>query len=249
MSFYELRGRQLLKTVAVMDEIEGAVFLSEAHAARLLGLQAPAQSTGNGAPKTSQGGKAKLGKASGGPSTHVLVVGGSRGQVRLNKVVFADGGLACTPLGSFGVSSVGMSVSSTGSSSSSSGSGSSSSSAQAIGSLHYLASSGQVMCVTADSHFFHFAIQPGAMSASRQYTGSHDEVLDIACLAGGGGSGGGGSGRLAVATNSPIVRVVAAGLGGGGELGGAGAGYQLLYGHTDIVLALDASPDGCVAFC
>lgn len=248
MSFYELRGRLLLKTVAVMDEVEACVFLGAGHAEALLG-------TGAGEGK---GAKAKAGKgAAKGPSkggagagVHALLLGGQKGLVRLFRVDFVAGtALGCVPLGVFGVSSPGLIVGAA-AGAGADGAGPS----QAIGSMLYLPSLDQVVCVTRDAHFFHFSLtQPGRVDGARQYTGSHDEVLDIVCLPsvrtrGDAGSHNQGQGpRLAIATNSHIVRIVAQGGPAGPEDEGAGAGegaYQLLYGHTDIVLALDASPDG-----
>ena len=261
MSFYELRGRALLKTVAVMDEVVACIFLAASHAAALLGTAGE----GKGAKGVKGGKGGKGGKGSGG--VHALLLGGQKGLVRLFRVDFSPSGtgaLGCLPVGVFGVSSPGLTLCAA------AGAGAAAAAAaavadaaapsQAIGSMLYLPSRAQIVCVTRDAHFFHFSL-PGAaaptpaLSAARQYTGSHDEVLDIVCLpalrgtfgAKGQGRGRGRGGRLAVATNSHIVRIVyQAGdgdEGGGGEGEGDGA-YQLLYGHTDIVLALDASPDG-----
>lgn len=248
MSFYELRGRLLLKTVAVMDEVEACVFLGAGHAEALLGTGAEA-GEGKGA-KAKAGKGAAKGPSKGGAGVHALLLGGQKGLVRLFRVDFAAGAaLGCVPLGVFGVSSPGLTVGAA-AGAGADGAGPS----QAIGSMLYLPSLDQVVCVTRDAHFFHFSLtQPGRLDGARQYTGSHDEVLDIVCLPsvrarGDAGShnqaqGQGQGPRLAIATNSHIVRIVAQGGPAGPDDEGAGA-YQLLYGHTDIVLALDASTDG-----
>lgn len=69
----------------------------------------------------------------------------------------------------------------------------------------------------------------------RQIVGYNDEVIDMKSFPGGAACGGqDGESWVAVATNSPQVRLF--------ELGGFSC--RLLDGHTDTVLALDVAPDG-----
>lgn len=74
----------------------------------------------------------------------------------------------------------------------------------------------------------------GSLVTRRQIVGYNDEVIDLKSFPGVGGGGEDGESWVAVATNSPQVRLF--------ELGGFSC--RLLDGHTDTVLALDVAPDG-----
>lgn len=75
----------------------------------------------------------------------------------------------------------------------------------------------------------------GSLVTRRQIVGFNDEVIDLKSFPSGEGCGGvEGESWVAVATNSPQVRLF--------ELGGFSC--RLLDGHTDTVLALDVAPDG-----
>lgn len=75
----------------------------------------------------------------------------------------------------------------------------------------------------------------GSLVTRRQIVGYNDEVIDLKSFPSGAGCGGeDGESWVAVATNSPQVRLF--------ELGGFSC--RLLDGHTDTVLALDVAPDG-----
>lgn len=72
----------------------------------------------------------------------------------------------------------------------------------------------------------------GSLVTRRQIVGYNDEVIDVKSFPSGGESD--GESWVAVATNSPQVRLF--------ELGSFSC--RLLDGHTDTVLALDVAPDG-----
>ncbi|CAM9411585.1 unnamed protein product [Ectocarpus fasciculatus] len=72
----------------------------------------------------------------------------------------------------------------------------------------------------------------GSLVTRRQIVGYNDEVIDVKSFPGGGEAE--GESWVAVATNSPQVRLF--------ELGSFSC--RLLDGHTDTVLALDVAPDG-----
>lgn len=75
----------------------------------------------------------------------------------------------------------------------------------------------------------------GSLVTRRQIVGYNDEVIDLKSFPSGDVFGGNeGESWVAVATNSPQVRLF--------ELGGFSC--RLLDGHTDTVLALDVAPDG-----
>ncbi|CAM9900249.1 unnamed protein product [Discosporangium mesarthrocarpum] len=119
---------------------------------------------------------------------------------------------------------------------------------------------GGLVAVTADHNFMLLGIGPGGkglgddsvsegvLSTERQIVGYNDEVIDIKHLptplpsswqptgrvGGGAGLEPGGCSWVAVATNSPQVRLF--------ELGGFSC--RLLDGHTETVLSLDVAPDG-----
>ena len=113
--------------------------------------------------------------------------------------------------------------------------------------------------VTADQSFITYSVVAGAASRglalrlSRQLVGTHDDILDLSLLqpsppagtdTGGTDTGGTGTkGLCAVAaTNSPHIHAI--------DLpyppsdAASEAGCRLMYGHTDVVLAVDAAPDG-----
>lgn len=103
---------------------------------------------------------------------------------------------------------------------------------------------GGLLAVTADHNLVLLeaaaaaAGKPGAVGSlvtRRQIVGYNDEVIDVKSFPSGAGCGGeDGESWVAVATNSPQVRLF--------ELGGFSC--RLLDGHTDTVLALDVAPDG-----
>ena len=229
MNFYELRDRKLLKTVAVMDEVEGAVFLNSQHAKALLGGAVAAK------------GKSRSAASDAGGTAHVLIIGGEKGVVRLYKVVLEGknaSSFACMPLCAFGVHESGLTDVLGGNSTSSSSGGINSVTAQSINSIHYLQSKNQLLLSTKDSHFFSFRLQGSSILADRQFVGSHDDVLDISCLPEHKSpSLGVVRARLAVATNSAVGRLMSCG----------SSECQLLYGHSDIVLAWASSGAGYVS--
>jgi hypothetical protein len=97
----------------------------------------------------------------------------------------------------------------------------------------------------------------GGLVLTRQLVGTHDDILDVCCLATHDFSHGGRkSYQLAIASNSPYIRLTdmltthGGGGGGGKAVSDSHTGVArvsrslLLYGHADLVLALDGSPDG-----
>jgi len=77
LNFYSIQGKPShLKTVPVMDELEGVVLLSAAHSAALLGASAGAGAAGKKRSRESDSGE------------RVLVTGGLKGVLRLFKVTF-----------------------------------------------------------------------------------------------------------------------------------------------------------------
>jgi len=94
-----------------------------------------------------------------------------------------------------------------------------------------------------------------ALVLNRQLVGTHDDILDICCLPTVDQRTQKKDYLLAIASNSPHIRLTnmltrSVGAAASASKTGAGAGEEatsvLLYGHTDIVLALDGSPDGYV---
>jgi hypothetical protein len=87
---------------------------------------------------------------------------------------------------------------------------------------------------------------------TRQLVGTHDDILDLCCLPthdyATHGKRAGKSYQLAIASNSPHIRLTdmltktrASGEKGAEETASRSV---LLYGHADVVLALDGSPNG-----
>ena len=82
---------------------------------------------------------------------------------------------------------------------------------------------GNIVVITEDHNFLFLN---RSLSIQKLIVGFNDEIIDIKPVH--------GSTRFAVATNSPEVRVYDA----------DNFAVQLLHGHSDIVLAIDVSPDG-----
>lgn len=106
-------------------------------------------------------------------------------------------------------------------------------------SLHLDPRHGGLLAVTSDHNIvlIEAAGEAGAVASlvtRRQIVGYNDEVIDLKSFPGVGAAGEEDESWVAVATNSPQVRLF--------ELGGFSC--RLLDGHTDTVLALDVAPDG-----
>ena len=218
-----------------MDEVEGAVFLNSKHASALLG-----HAGGKGKNRSAQTTEPST-------SVHVLVLGGEKGLVRIFKVALegkSAASFSCTPLATFGVHELGLTdIAGSGGGVGGGGGGKSEKAPHSINSIHYLETKSELLLSTKDAHFFSFRLKGGSILAKRQFVGSHDDVLDISCLperrgslqqGAEGGDSAAAPARLAVATNSAVVRLMSCG----------SSECQLLHGHTDIVLALDSSLDG-----
>jgi len=87
---------------------------------------------------------------------------------------------------------------------------------------------------------------------TRQLVGTHDDILDLCCLPtrnyGLHGALAPKSYQLAIASNSPHIRLTDMLTKGQGQgQAGAESRSMLLYGHADVVLALDGSPNGYVS--
>ena len=122
----------------------------------------------------------------------------------------------------------------------------------AVIALHYLPCSARVVVMTADYNVLSFALTTpsGEMEVGlcldKHLVGCNDDILDISVL---GNDVIGESDdvtssdvssddfRLAVVTNSPQIRIF-----------DNNFDCKTLNGHTDIVLAIDSSPDGYVFF-
>jgi hypothetical protein len=123
----------------------------------------------------------------------------------------------------------------------------------------------QIVAVTSDQTFCCFEIATGSeddpssdsdensrveekdgtpsLVLSRQLVGTHDDILDICCMPTRNGAH--KDYLLAIASNSPHIRLTNM-LTDGSDIAHESTSI-LLYGHSDIVLALDGSPDGYVS--
>lgn len=231
-----------MKTVAAMDILESAVFLNESHGSLFLPAEARAD---------------KKRKASG-TREFVLVAGGEKGVLRAYAVriqgkdlsTFTASLLTTVPVNASPEeviltpeqlqkhSSSRSKASGTGQKSS--GNRGSDENIFAVRGLHYLPNSGQIVATTSDHVFCTFAFNAPSSSSqggmrnrqisplvsSEHIVGSYGDILGISYVPSAKPS-------LAVVTNSPQVRLV----------GDDFRSYPLS-GHTDIVLAVDCSPDG-----
>jgi len=255
INFYELRQHAHLKTVPVMDVLEGVVILSREDSRKLL-KTFPAPTVDR--------------------TEYVVITAGEKGTLRIFRVemmgkdvssflcqmlfqvpvnpiraeyaVTADGKVpSAASLSSSKIVSTSALFAADATSSSAGGGGALP--ASALTGLLYLRGSGQVVVTTADQNICFFSIadtvESGGSEASlvmsKLLPGCNDDILDLACVPVGTGEGTEpeegvptprGSYLLAVVTNSPQVRLM------GGDMQ-----CVALNGHTDIVLAVDCTLD------
>ena len=262
INFYETRTHTHLHTVACMDELEGCFFLAAAHARQVLG------SGDSGGHVFVTGGSrgalrlysvsyaysASAGKKSVFSCTALVVipVSGSGGNVRTS--ISRQGMAGLPPKADEGAE------------------------IQPISGLMYLPerAHSQIVAITADQTFCCYELSVAAAAPippngskkgtaaaaaapeaelvlTRQLVGTHDDILDLTCLPtrayGQVGKHAPKGYQLAIASNSPHIRLTDMLTKGRGEGTGAHASRSvLLYGHADVVLALDGSPDGYVSY-
>lgn len=235
MNFYDLRDYSHLKTVPVMEELEGVILLNEAHSAQIL------QSSAEGYTKSAA------------TRAHVLVTAGEQGVLKFFKVTLgreADS-FAISPLLHFALSSAQRNGAlSEAASSSSSARNAEAATLQAVSSLHYLPLTGEVLSVTKDYNLCSYAVSSFAqqlvnqrasastavprIEPSKLLIGSQGEILDMALIPSKDKNNSTASGfKLALITNSTQVRII-----------NEQFSCSLLEGHKDIVLCVDVSPDG-----
>jgi WD40 repeat protein len=83
MNFYELRGRTHVKTIPIMDEMEGVQFLNPKHSEALLtALGAQGVDHGKGKKRSRDDRDAETG------STHVVLTAGLKGFIRVLKITY-----------------------------------------------------------------------------------------------------------------------------------------------------------------
>jgi len=257
VNFYDLKKKSAivhLKTVAVMDELEGVVILSFEDSSSILGISSAAKPSKKPTLKSAlKGGNSAAKQSDDSEQPLVLVCAGEKGLLRLYKVTFEKRAeLVCLPLYqislSHATSVVPTSVSS------------SSALLRSITGLHYLSSMSELVAVTTDHNFCSYRIRERSpdddaatpvINLERQIVGYNDDILDIAFVPRAAAKSANGDEEadenvmdvvsspkpflLAVVTNSPTVRLM-----------DQSFGFSLLDGHEDIVLAVDACPDGYV---
>ncbi|KAI9030358.1 WD40-repeat-containing domain protein [Hyaloraphidium curvatum] len=91
----------------------------------------------------------------------------------------------------------------------------------------YVRDSMALVVVTTDQHFLFYSIREG-LQRTKQLVGANDEVIDVCFL--------GGPDSLALCANSEQVRVYDMNTGD----------CELLYGHSDVVICIDAAKDGAL---
>jgi len=191
MNVYTLRGYRHVKTIPVMEELEGVVMLTPRHARVVLGREAPAKGLPSSASKGKKDGKAAAAAAAAaaGLVEVVAVTAGIKGVLRVfhlsmvgkDAATFTWALLAAVPL------HPSPALSAAGSSSS----GGSEVSSYSVVALHYLPKSAQIAAVTADHNFCFYTVGPaiattpasaGAAASvlpRRQLIGCNDDILDI----------------------------------------------------------------------
>lgn len=228
VNFFDLRQFTHIKTVPVMEELEGVVLLNEAHSTQLL------SSINSAIPKGSR--------------AHVLVTAGGSGVLKFFKVTLSakdSSAFEITALLHFPLSSAarhGLDLSSTASANSREAEAAT---LHGVASLHYLPLTGEVLSVTKDYNLCSYSIASFAtqlannlsntvsrLEPSKLLIGSQGEILDMALIPNPNANVG-SSFKLALITNSTQVRIV-----------DERFNCSVLEGHKDIVLCVDVSPDG-----
>ena len=222
VNFYCMGTYKHIKTKAIMDELKGALFL--------------------GSQLSSIVSKSKM---DGDCNKRILITAGSKGVIQLFRVTFDEkrpGDILCEALDeirAFDYKSPHINPSAF---------DSTLRKYESITSLHYLKLKGQVMLVTEDYNFLFFNVDSKRGSLTREekhLIGRNDDILDLSivpqrCRGSQELSNSScDTGTIAVVTNSPQIKLL-----------DINDSFQCiaLNGHTDIVLALDVSPDGCVFF-
>lgn len=220
LNFYELRGLIHVKTVPVMEELEGVVVLNEEHSLSIRNHSRLLQNI-----KSSKSSSKALVRV-------VIVTAGEAGVLHLYAVSILGkdtSTFVCQKLAQVGKSGSALS---------------------SIRSLHYVPSTGEVVSVTVDHSIHSYTISAGEQENSlegeeellvhsRHIVGSYDDILDLISIpiSTGGDEEAGAHSQVAVVSNSPQVRVF--------DCGTAGSLNCLsLDGHADIVLSASVSPDG-----
>jgi U3 small nucleolar RNA-associated protein 13 len=82
MNFYELRGRTHVKTIPVMDEMEGVLFLNQKHSEALLAAFGTQVDHGKSKKRSREDRDSEAG------STHVVLTAGLKGFIRVLKITY-----------------------------------------------------------------------------------------------------------------------------------------------------------------
>jgi hypothetical protein len=156
VNLFDLRTFTLVKTVPIMEELEGVVLLSAEHSAALL------EGSFNNTSSSSSGSKKKQ-QSNGTTTTLVMVTAGEQGVLKFFKVEYpskSPASVEVSPLLHFALSQAQRnpalaSLNSSSGGGAAAGTSSSSSSADAVAlrgvaSLHYLPATGEVLSVTKD---------------------------------------------------------------------------------------------------
>ena len=201
MNVYTLRGYHHVKTIPVMEEMEGVAMLTHTHAQLVLGRAATAGvPLGTAAKGKNDKKRDSLGGPAAGQMEAVVVTAGIKGVLRVfhlrmtgkDAATFSWALLAAVPLHpNQALPAAGSSSSSSSSSSSGGGGGGGDVSSYSVITLHYLPKSGQIAAVTADHNFCFFSLAAaaappagggtgaGALVPRRQLIGCNDDILDI----------------------------------------------------------------------
>mmetsp|Transcript_48422 Transcript_48422/g.95929 ORF Transcript_48422/g.95929 Transcript_48422/m.95929 type:complete len:1007 (+) Transcript_48422:70-3090(+) len=240
VNFYELRGFTHIKTVPVMEELEGVAILTAEHSAQILSAREDGQKKNKAGPPL------------------VLVTAGEAGVLKFfsfsmqgkNVDSFEISALLHFPL-SAALRQGGILGGAAGAAADKD-----SESLHGVASLHYLPQTGELLSVTKDynlcfhsmSSFEQQVAQRGSVGReggegvcridpSRLLIGSQGEILDMALIPQQRGESSqltsNSSFKLAMITNSTQVRIV-----------DEKFNCVVLEGHRDIVLCVDATPDG-----
>eukprot|EP01041_Mallomonas_annulata_P003782 gene3782-7509_t len=226
INFYELRHNVHIKTIPIMEELEGVILLNKEHSESIL--------------KAENLYEYDMKSKNAMELTYVVVTAGENGVLHIYKISMMGKDInsfkyslikriristnEIIPLDMTTIHSDGNTL-------------------HSITSMHYITNRNEIVLVTADHNINTLTIGTGdeneqSLDVTRRIIGSNDDILDIVVLPNSTSTSSeirekSSCYRIAMITNSTQVRLMDDKM-----------HFQPLEGHTDIVLSVDVSPDG-----
>jgi hypothetical protein len=269
LNFYDLSTHKHLKTVPIMEELEGVVTLSKARSDDLLGVAAA--SSGSAVSKRKKGSSSSSSSSvASAARAFVLVCAGEKGVVKFFSVAYKGSkdaaSFAITPLVQFSLKNAPLS-------SVGGGAANLASSLAAVAALSYMQKSEQLLVATQDYNLCFYslssvkdlikasaaagagaAVEDASSAASanshlrvkpgKLLIGSHGDILDMALLPARRSSSDGSSNSSSSSSATGAYELALVTNSSQVRIVDEAFSCRLLEGHSDIVLSVGCSPDG-----